>query len=254
MTLISKPPTEPRSEIAFGASVPGPAHSAAGLPNQDAWACIHWFDHNRQRVNCAVVCDGLGSRPHAREGALAAVRAAKQAARQWARAPGAPVSLLVRLVEVLWRLEVAPLPAGDCASTCLIILTLPESESERLVLLILGDGLVAVESADGLRTWGGRADDQFSNMTLGLGTPHQMDDWQVQDLKISGQFRVLLLSDGIADDVPVENVAEFLAWVAGFEVRPVRARGAALRRSLRHWPVPGHTDDKTLVYLRMGAR
>lgn len=241
-----------QSAVVFGVSVAGPGHVAANLANQDAWTCTCWRLGSGD-VYCAVVCDGLGSRPQAREGALAGIRAARQAARQWVNAPDASVSLLVRLVEVLWRLEVAPLPPGDCATTCLLVLAFPEGEATRLVMLALGDSRCLVETEDGLRALGGRAAEQFGNVTLALGTPHHMDDWQVQDFKTVGQLRVLLLSDGIADDVPVEKVPEFLHWLGDFEGRPAPARGRALRRALRHWPVPGHTDDKTLVYLHLGG-
>jgi serine/threonine protein phosphatase PrpC len=241
-----------KSDLSFGASVAGPAHLASGLPNQDAWACTHWKVGD-DVVHCAVVCDGLGSRAHAREGARAGIRAAKGAARQWTRAPGSPVSLLVRLVEILWRLEVTPLAAEDCATTCLIVLVLPEGDDRRVVTLALGDGQVVVESAQGLHLLGGRAEEQFSNVTVGLGTPHHMNDWQMQDLRTSGYCRVLLLSDGIADDVPEENVPELFLWLNDLEGRSASARGKILRRALRNWPVPGHSDDKTLVYLRLGG-
>ena len=237
--------------IWFGGSVAGPAHREAGVANQDAWVCIRWLDAQRRPIYCAAVCDGLGSRSEARAGALAGVRAAKWAARQWARAPGAPVGLLVRLLEVLWRLEVAPSPAGDCAATSLVVLILPEENASRLVVMTLGDSLAVIETPDRLLTFGGRSEGNFGNETLGLGTPHHMDDWQVLDLRTAGHLRVLLLSDGIADDVPKENLAELAKWVAEFEARPPHARGKALRRALERWPVPGHTDDKTLVYLRV---
>ena len=253
MISTSRETTEQRGyAVAFGVSVAGPAHVAAALPNQDAWSWTRWRQR-QEDVYCAVVCDGLGSRSQAREGALAGVRAAKRAARQWARAPGAPVSLLVRLVEVLWRLEVAPHPPGNCATTCLIVLAFPEGKTTRLVILTLGDSRCIVEAAGGLHILGGRAADQFSNVTLALGTPHHMDDWQLQDFKTEGQVRVLILSDGIADDVSVEKFPELFSWLSDFENRPASARGQALRRALRSWPVLGHSDDKTLVYLHLGG-
>lgn len=236
--------------VAFGVSVAGPAHVAAGTENQDAWACTRW-QVGRSAVQCAVVCDGLGSRPQGGAGARAGVRAARQAVRHWSRAPGSPAGLLVRLVEVLWRLEVAPLPPEDGATTCLVVVTLEEDGGRRIVMLALGDGVAVVERAEGLVVVGGRGEEAFGNVTVGLGTPHHMNDWQVQDFKTSGPVRVLLLSDGIADDVPLDNLPPFLRWLADLEGRPAQERGRVLRRSLRQWPVPGHIDDKTLVYVRL---
>lgn len=252
MTLTSERPSPSTGDRGFGASVAGPAHVAADLANQDAWACTRWLTSDGT-VHCAVICDGLGSRLHAREGARAGVRAAKKAAREWSRAPGASTGLLVRLLEVLWRLEVAPWSVDDCATTCLLALVLPDGSGQRLVLLALGDGLGAVDTAEGLRSVGGRGEEQFSNTTVGLGTPHHMNDWQVLDLRASGPVRVLLLSDGIADDVPAQRVPDLLTWLAGLEDCPAAVRGQALRRALRQWPVPGHSDDKTVVYLRIGG-
>lgn len=239
--------------VAFGASVAGPAHVAADLPNQDAWAWTRWRVEDAD-VYCAVVCDGLGSRTHAKEGAQAGVRAARRAGRQWSRAPGASVSLLVRLVEVLWRLEVAPLAPGDCATTCLMVLALRASNSTRVVVLALGDSQCVIEDAEGFHHFGGRSSEQFSNMTVGLGTPHHMDDWEVHEFTTLGQLRVLILSDGIADDVSLEKFPEFFHWLSDFESRSASMRGRALRHALRSWPAPGHSDDKTLVYLRLGGR
>ncbi|MBM4292801.1 MAG: protein phosphatase 2C domain-containing protein [Deltaproteobacteria bacterium] len=104
-------------------SVRGPAHIAEGAPCQDAWLGVC-----EPAARLAVVCDGLGSRARSREGAQAATRAARAAWRLWRRGPEAGAEELVRLLEVLWRLQLlalaeaaggAPSP-DEAATTCLV--------------------------------------------------------------------------------------------------------------------------------------
>lgn len=86
---------------AMGASVRGPEHRRDGRPNQDAW-----LGRITREAALAVVCDGLGSRPHSAVGSRAACRAVATATRQWVAGPDSPPELLLRLVHALWNLRV----------------------------------------------------------------------------------------------------------------------------------------------------
>ena len=231
----------------YGASVRGPRNLRQGRANQDAWTRAGGaFGH------LIGVCDGMGSRPAADVGARAACRALRRAARLW---PGgtspddqADPTLLVRLVEILWRLELVPRAPAECASTCLFALREPDG---RLLLAGLGDGLAIVRKAGGdLTTFGGRSPDAFGDETLALGTPHRIGDWWIVTEPPGRGRTVVLATDGVADDLAPERLDAFTHWLADdIGCLPPAARWRRLCRELRAWPVPRHLDDKTVAVL-----
>ena len=231
----------------FGASVRGPRNVRQGRANQDAWTrATGAFGH------LIGVCDGLGSRPASDTGARAACRALRRTARLWpagtSPADRAAPTHFVRLVEILWRIELAPLAPAECASTCLFALRGPDG---RLLLAGLGDGLAILrEAGGGVVTFGGRSPDTFGDETLALGTPHRVDDWWLATEPPGCGRTVVLASDGVADDLVPETLGEFASWLADDigSLAPT-ARWRRLCRELRDWPVPRHLDDKTVVVL-----
>lgn len=227
---------------AFGASVRGPRNARDGRPNQDAWlktATSSWC--------LLVVCDGLGSAPQADVGAQAACRAARKAAHAWpGLASGAPVEVLPRLVELLWRAEIGARPPDKCSTTCLFAL---REHDGRIVLAGLGDGLGLLRQADGaLLRFGGRPDSGYSDLTPALGSPHRMADWWLHVEEPGSHRRLALMTDGVSDDLLPERHGQFLEWLASLADSP-RQASRTIARSLDHWPVPHHLDDKTIAVL-----
>lgn len=222
----------------FGASVPGPAHLAAGLPNQDAWAAFHrdWGDG-------IVVSDGLGSKPFSSFGSKAACQAVTQACRS--RAEANPASLLQRITSN-WLSLVAPLEPSDCAATCLFAF---RTKNGVIHLGMLGDGLVAAIRSDGSVM--SLADDKsqgFSNITAALSHRVSERDWQFSSLPERDCLAILLCSDGVADDV--EDIPGFVTGVidAHRSMAAVTAN-QCLQAMLEKWPTPKHSDDKTITFL-----
>lgn len=221
-------------------SVTGPAHQRYGLPCQDAWLAVP-----SDRACFAVVCDGMGSRPRAREGARAAIRAARDAWRAWSRSPVGSVEDLVRLLEVFWRLRLGTLPPEDCATTCLLY---GEDGHGRAAIAQLGDGLIAHRAGDGrIRVHPSRTND--FGLTDALGCPHTLGHWS---LALVAPLRpgeaLLLATDGVSEDLEPSRLGDLVAWVTddlGLQPQPWRQLAAELRR----WPVPGHHDDKTLLVM-----
>ncbi len=234
----------PSAPILFGASVIGPVHRSQGRPNQDAW-----LKSAGAFGALAVVCDGLGSRSASALGAQRACRSVRRAVAQW---PGVAVGSdpddLIRLVEVLWRLSQPSLMAADYATTCQFVLREPDG---RLILAGLGDGALMVRDAMvGVRSYGGRAAGGFGNETLALGLPHRLRDWWIEVLPPQPGRVVVLASDGVADDLRPDRIEAFIDWLT-VDVAPLSAhqRWLWLCAELRRWPVPRHTDDKTLVVM-----
>ncbi|MBP6582122.1 MAG: protein phosphatase 2C domain-containing protein [Chromatiaceae bacterium] len=230
--------------VLFGASVTGPGHLSQGRPNQDAW-----LKAKSSFGALAVVCDGLGSRAASTHGAQRACRAVRRAAAQWPGiAAGSDPEDLIRLIEVLWRLSLPPLVAADCATTCQFVLRQPDG---NLILAGLGDGVLLVRhTMAGVRSYGGRSAGAFANETVGLGVPHRLRDWWIETLPPQSGRTVVIASDGVADDLRTDRLDAFVGWLTE-DVAPLPAHRRWLRLSaeLRRWPVPHHTDDKTLVVM-----
>lgn len=224
----------------MGASVRGPAHVRAGLPNQDAW-----YGRLLRGHGLIVVCDGLGSQPRSADGARAACRSVADALRRWQRVPQADPQLVLRLIHASWNLLVDPLGREACATTCLFGAVLGDG---RIVLAQLGDGLAALKTGREIMALpaGG---DGFGNMTTGLGIASDLREWQIQVLPPQqGPAALVLASDGIADDLLPVRRAEFLDHL----IRRYGAGpngGRALATALRAWPTPRHLDDKTVAVL-----
>jgi hypothetical protein len=226
----------------FGASVRGPLHQAEDLPNQDAWlGGEHPFG------TFVVVCDGMGSRTNARQGARMACRAVRQALRLWSQAEQASLDMLPRLIMPLWKLAISPVPAEDCATTCLFALLTSEG---RLVCGGLGDGLIALKADDDTQVILGERGG-FGNETLALGCPHRLDDWVLHDVNVGIKpVDILLATDGVADDLKPEKLSGFMDWL-GHEFKPLAPvqRWRKVAHELKNWPTPKHLDDKTLALL-----
>lgn len=228
----------------FGASVTGPAHRAARRPNEDAWLTTRGAFGT-----LLVVSDGLGSRPQARRGSRMACLAVRDAVRHWAAAQGAPPGHLVRLVELLWRLRIAPSPPEECLATCLFALVRPAGE---LLVAGIGDGMVAVRLEGQATQWVlGQRGQGFSNQTAALGASRNVEAWTVRTFDTRARpVVVVAATDGVSDDLLEERLEGFVSWLLE-TLTPLEAgrRRGELSRQLRAWPTPRHLDDKTLALL-----
>jgi serine/threonine protein phosphatase PrpC len=224
----------------IASSVRGPSHARDGLPCQDAWLAI-----TDARAALAVVCDGMGSRPHAKEGSRAATLAARDAWRLWRHSPVASVEDLIRLVEVIWRLRLRALSPGTAATTCLLY---AEDGHGRAALAQLGDGLIARRGADGSVTVHPSRSEGFG-LTNALGTPHGLADWSLAPTQpLTAGQALVLATDGVSEDLDLARLGDLAAWVID-ELAARPSPGRALAHELRNWPVPRHQDDKTLLVM-----
>ena len=188
----------------------------------------------------------MGSRPHAQIGSQQACRAVEQALRLWSRNAGAPIEMLLRLVHDIWSIQIYPHDKRDCATTCLFAATCPDG---RLVIAQLGDGLALIRRADADPVVLSDRCDGFADQTTALGMAKSIDDWRwhVDEVSRPGTA-VLLASDGVADDLVPEKRLAFVDFLLEeFAVLPGQCRWRKLANELRKWPVPRHTDDKTLA-------
>jgi len=148
----------------------------------------------------------------------------------------------------MWELKLVDLDLSEHATTCIATCI---TNSGRLVIVGLGDGIALVRFSDGSLSQIISRDTDFSNRTIALGTPHHLSDWKTFEVeKIALGTTVLLATDGISDDLMPEKYPEFIEWIMqkfGYLNPAERKKG--LRKALLAWPTPLHQDDKSLAVL-----
>ena len=116
-------------------SVIGPSHLLNGQPNQDSVLVKRvpsgWL---------AVVCDGMGSKPHSEVGSKQACLAAFGVIR--AVDFGIESKVLIKQVYQMWLNSLGDIKARDAVTTCLIARV---SDSGELRTFQLGDGLILTQ-------------------------------------------------------------------------------------------------------------
>lgn len=233
----------------WGASVRGPGHRAAGLPNQDALLL------RRFRAGfVGVVSDGIGSCPHAEVGARAACHAVLEAASFCFRHALADLASLPRLVQPLWERLLREYTPAECSATCLFVVA---HEGDRVLVAQLGDGLIAACRGNGeVELFMPDKSESFANLTAGLASHQAAGLWRTSIVPADQYCAFVLCTDGIAEDLEPAAIRAFAWEVASHYRHYARADcEREVRRWLDDWPVLGHSDDKTIacIYQSEGA-
>jgi serine/threonine protein phosphatase PrpC len=228
---------------AAGASVTGPGHLALNEDCQDAHSIKGW-----RGGWILAVADGLGSRPHSAQGAQVAVRSVQAVARAWDHSSAwrtIPARDVATDIYRRW-LKTVPWRDKSMGATTLLVAICDRDGYTRMWQI--GDGLV-VSVVNGRVQVLTPERSGFGNETRALGVDTSWSAWHTSDLVLgrSGDA-LLLMTDGIADDIPQDLVTGFASTV-GRELKKRSRRGARqwLRREFTDWATPGHSDDKTLA-------
>lgn len=227
----------------WGASVIGPLHVKNGVPNQDFWMARQY-----KWGNVVVVSDGLGSKPHSDYGSKAACLAVFNAVKTFQINPKANIVDILRLIHANWLVEVAPFSPADCAATCLFAIQI----NEIITLGRLGDGMIAVcgESENDCLILSDNKQDSFSNFTYSLHLEFKPDQWEVISIESIRCKAVVLCTDGISDDLLPERQIDFAQELfSSYSDLTPEERKRDIKRWLNDWPVPRHSDDKTIACL-----
>lgn len=223
----------------YGGSVIGPGHIKAGLPNQDAWRMMYTY-----LSDCVVVADGLGSRNFSHVGSNAVCDSAISCIKRFSQRPHEYTpERFVDAVRKGFLRKIRPHTDYACATTCLIAWRF----NEVLRLFQIGDGLIATILADGsvaeLRE---DKEDSFSNLVDPLTEETKPGAWRMAEYRGDVWRGVLMCTDGVSEDL--RDVAGFVRDIVA-ENRGCGSHAASrsVREILSNWPVPKHTDDKTLA-------
>jgi serine/threonine protein phosphatase PrpC len=227
----------------WGASVIGPLHRKIGLPNQDSWMARRY-----KWGNVLVVSDGLGSKVHSDRGSKAACLAVFDAAKCYQKYAKSDFNDILRFLHASWLVRLAPHSPGDCSATCLFAMQI----GEKITIGRIGDGMIAVTKKLGFKSVILSDDKQnyFSNQTDCLDSAFIPDKWESKTIDASECEAIVLCTDGIADDLILEERLNFAQNLEStYRNMDAQKRSRDLSRWLNTWPVPGHSDDKTIACL-----
>ncbi len=220
--------------LASGASVRGPAHQLDGSPNQDA-LCVSGVADGW----CIAVADGLGSRPLSHLGSRKAVQVFRQLARQQRDIPHDSIAKNLRDAWLAHFGERYRLHETTC-------LWARVNDHGQGVAGQIGDGLLLIRSQGVFRI----VTDQrqgFGNQTATLAQTAVADCSTNFELCKPGDG-VLLMTDGISDDLIPEHLEPFFEAIYQRQLRASKRRMRQwLIRELNGWSTPRHGDDKTIA-------
>ena len=225
--------------LTFGATEIGSAHIEATKSNEDSWKTI-----KNPRGTGIVIADGLGSKQHSKIGSASACNAVKINLTSLFLTKQDALSLPIHIHKT-WLDLISPLNPDECASTCLFAF---HHHSLRLIqIAALGDGLAASINQDGSITNINRSDSKgFVNETSALKENTELGDWQQDFLKPEEVQSVILLSDGLSEDL--QNEKEFLNdLTTGFGNLSTVSAHRRASWMLREWPKKLYSDDKTIA-------
>lgn len=221
--------------LASGASVRGPAHQLDGTPNQDAM-CVRGLRGGL----CITVADGLGSRPLSHLGSRKAVQLFRQLARQRQGMPHGSVALALRDA---WLAHFGDRYRAH-ETTCIWAHV---DDIGRGVAGQVGDGLLLVKSQGVFKVLTNRRQG-FGNQTTTLAQVDSQDGCSAEFVLTQPGDGVLLMTDGISDDLIPEQLESFFDAICQRQLRCSKRRMRQwLTRELHCWSTPRHGDDKTIA-------
>lgn len=220
---------------ASGAKVIGPVHLQDGVVNQDAMGV-----YGMRQGWCIAVCDGLGSRRLSHIGSSKAVRLVKRHARQ---ALVASARTLGATIRQSWLDHFGPC-YRDYETTCLWARVDARGRGQAGQV---GDGLLLLKSRGTFRVVSA-ARKGFGNQTDTLAHADE-GLWQTCEFELLRPGDgVLLMTDGISDDLVPEQLEPFFDAVYRRLARSNKRRMRTwLEREMRAWSTPLHGDDKSIA-------
>lgn len=225
----------------------GPLHLRLGLPNQDAYH----LELESEPLLIAV-SDGLGSKPLSQLGAQAVSRAVVKLAQHCVGKSEIEPLYWLKLFHDLWLEELQDIDVEQCRCTALFAMVL----GEQTFIAQLGDGDCCIITSKQIvgeqqvRFLTDKDDDLFANQTHSLGNQFQASQWQFCLQPTAELDACFLVTDGIADDLALEHRASFyVELLSQYRQLSDDEVKADVRSWISHWPVTGHSDDKTIAAL-----
>ena len=225
----------------WGASVKGYPHQKQ-RKNQDAW-----IRAKGQFGTIIAVADGLGSKPHSRQGAQAACLAAKQASIYVSRQDSYRFSSILPILRGMWNAKIQPYSPEECATTCIFA----HYSKNGLGLAQLGDGLCLVQFGDSLNVLGCETQPYANLVSQYLGASGQLK-WSYRFWpKVEYPATICLATDGISEALQPENYGALTQYFQNeYLYLTPHERYRRLRQELSDYLI-NNIDDKTLAILHI---
>ena len=230
------------SYVTFGATERGPGHIKSGIQNQD-----YFLIKKYKAGTVLVVSDGVGSCSNSHLGSRAVCRAVTGVLHDYMNITDRSVDIkdVLRLIHAKWLFDLSPLIAETCCATVLFALV----QQQKVVLGRLGDGMICVgiNGKDLIITEDKQ--DSFSNITQCMRYSFKYENWEIQEFAAPELDYILLATDGISDDISVDEkkIAFSRKFAQSYLADPSRLRTFRIKKMLKSWPVPHHSDDKTVA-------
>ncbi len=231
-----------REWSSWGESVVGPAHIKSQIPNQDTYIAKHfvWGD-------VIVLADGLGSHKHSAIGAKAICEAVVSVAKVYSNILNIDIERMLRSIHAKWLHILDEYSPSAASSTCLFVIKI----HNKYFVAQLGDGIIIGYSKNNKDNFLLKEvkEDSFSNVTNSLKKKFNIKDWRYKIFE--SEFEAFILcSDGISDDLMVDKEFDFgRELLNSYKKHSNRRVEAHLHKWLVNWPVPHHSDDKTIACL-----
>ncbi len=226
-----------------GASVTGPGHIAKGIVNQDSFLCI-----NKHKYTLMVLSDGMGSKPFADLGSKKACEAVAEEIAAFVKNKERSLSIMQLFSNIIlnWKISLLPLEAKKCSATCLFALV----TKSKILTAALGDGMICLLGRKPSQSIVVNDDKEgsFSNTTFSLSDSNAESRFRYGFYDRALFKGIVLTTDGISADLETGKELSFAEDI--FEETKklfLPKRKSFIKDMMNNWPVPHHTDDKTIV-------
>lgn len=230
----------------IGFSQIGPSHIRNKLPNQDSFLC-----HNSRNFSLIVVSDGLGSKKFSHIGAAAACKSVLKTSKEFVKnKDSTSVKEFFDMISKTWQSSLMGHKPEDCSATCLFAL----ATKNKIFIARLGDGMVCSigKTPDTDKLLFDNKNSTFSNETCSLSNTNLLSLWEYKSLPINDYKAVLISTDGISTDLQSGSEIEFSKdLVDTLNSKNYLGKKLVLSRLMRNWPVPKHSDDKTIAIMEL---
>lgn len=234
-----------RTWNSFSAKQIGPLHIKQNLPMQDSlkFKSFSWGF-------VAVVSDGLGSKNFSHIGSAAVCSSVCKWAKMWLKHKEYCFNDVLRFIYSDWVMKVAPRIPSVCACTVLICICI----KGNLFFAQMGDGMICINSANETQFASDYIiddkSDSFSNMTDAFSNNFDINKFITKTIDSKYVKSIVMTTDGISDDLKPATRMDFVKSLSDeCAANSRRSNNRMLNKMLVDWPVPKHSDDKSIIVL-----
>ena len=235
--------------LVFGITKIGPGHIRENLPNQDSF-----FVKNFGSYSLLVISDGLGSKKYADVGSHATCLAVYKAMVNYVyteRRHHKKNRNIFSMIKDEWLKLISPYNPKDCSATCLFVLR----SKKKCIAAMLGDGLIYLKGKkeEDSKLLIDEKKDDFSNSTVSMSDSNYLNEWRFFSISTKKIASIFMSSDGISSDLIQGKEKEFADDILTDlnREKTLQDKRGYIQKTIDNWPVPKHSDDKTIVVMEI---